>query len=140
MPNIFKELGSYLIADYLLSDENEIKRRIQVSKWKSRDTIESELSENNIYILLNRLNKQIYFGETSKSLSSRYPVNKDHHNFNEWSEYCVIKLPPGTSNQERLLIERVLIAVGTRIFKNNFDEDNSIFGIENIFRLMNKKK
>ncbi len=139
-PNIFKELSSYLIADYLLSNENEIERRIQVSKWKSRDYISTELAENCIYILLNRNTKELYFGETSKSLASRYPINKEHHNFNDWSEYCIIKLPPGTSNQVRLLIERVLISIGTRLFKNNFNEENPIFDIENIFSLTNKKK
>ncbi|WP_413533706.1 hypothetical protein [Empedobacter brevis] len=139
-PNIFKELSSYLIADYLLSNDTEIERRIQVSKWKSRKFISTELAENSIYILLNRATKELYFGETSKSLASRYPINKDHHNFNEWSEYCVIKLPTDTSNQVRLLIERVLIATGTRLFKNNFNEENPIFDLENIFSLMNKKK
>lgn len=82
----------------------------------------------------------MYFGETSKSLASRYPINKEHHNFNDWSEYCIIKLPPGTSNQVRLLIERVLISIGTRLFKNNFNEENPIFDIENIFSLTNIKK
>lgn len=72
-------------------------------------------------------------------LASRYPINKEHHNFNDWSEYCIIKLPPGTSNQVHLLIERVLIAIDTRLFKNNFNEENPIFYIENIFSLTNKK-
>lgn len=139
-PNIYKELSSYLIADYLLSDETEILRRVQVGSWKARSLMKNELNENNIYLLLNREKKEIYIGETRKSLSKRYPEKSKHHTFDEWTEYCVIQLPPETSDHSRLLIERVLIAVGSKMFYNNFGSENPIFDIENIFKLMNKKK
>lgn len=69
-PNIFKELSSYLIADYLFSNENEIQRRIQVSKWKSRDSISTELAEDCNYILLILNTNEMYFGETSIKISN----------------------------------------------------------------------
>lgn len=141
-PNIYKELSSYLIADYLLSDEKEILRRVQVSNWKPRSSMENELNENNIYILLNREKnqKEIYFGETKKSLSKRYPINQKHHSFDDWKEYSVIQLPPETSNHTRLLIERVLIVMGTKIFENNLSPNDSVLKGKNVMKLMNKKK
>ena len=66
---------------------------------------------------------QIYFGETKKSLSKRYPINQEHHSFDDWDEYCCIHLPPETNNRTRLLIERVLIAVGCKIFPNNLSKE-----------------
>lgn len=141
-PNIYKELSSYLIADYLLSDEKEILRRIHVSDWKPRSSMKNELNENNIYILLNRdkNQKEVYFGETKKSLAKRYPENQKHHSFDNWKEYSVIQLPPETSDHTRLLIERILIATGTKLFENTLSTESSVLDDENIMKLMNKKK
>ena len=138
-PKVFKELSSYLIADYLLSSEEEVLRRVRVSKWKERANIINEMHENNIYLLLNRDNKEIYFGETKHSLSSRYPDSENHHSFPDWQEYCIIELPPGTSNDTRKLIERVLIETGAKIFTNNFN-GLSIEDKESSIKLVNKRK
>lgn len=140
-PKVFKELSSYLIADYLLSDEDEILRRIQVNDWKLRNELPKELNENNIYLLLNRENRQLYIGETKKSLSQRYPNGHKHHTFDDWTEYTIIQLPPETSDHTRLLIERILIATGMKLFQNNLTDkapvlDNNSNGL----KLMNKKK
>jgi len=138
-PKVFKELSSYLIADYLLSSDDELLRRIQITDWQPRANIAKELNENNIYILLNRQKKEIYFGETKQSLSKRYPVNQEHHSFIDWDEYSIIQLPPETSNHSRLLIERVLIATGSKLFLNELYKGNPVleeFGI----KLKNKKK
>ena len=141
-PNIFRELSSYLIADYLLSDEKEILRRIQISEWKPRSSMKYELNENNIYILINRdtEKKEIYFGETKKSLSKRYPENQPHHSFDDWTEYSVIQLPPETSDHTRLLIERILIATGSKLFENNLYHEKPLLSEKNVIKLMNKKK
>jgi len=139
-PNIFRELSSYLIADYLLSSEDELLRRIQVTDWKKREEISKELNENNIYILLNRQNKEVYFGETKQSLSKRYPLTQKHHSFEEWDEYSVIQLPPETSDHTRLLIERVLIATGAKLFSNNLVKEDSVLDKENGLKLKNRKK
>jgi hypothetical protein len=139
-PKVFKELSSYLIADYLLSSEDELLRRIQVTKWKQRSEITKELNENNIYILLNRKEKEVYFGETKQSLSKRYPITQEHHSFDAWDEYSIIQLPPETSDHTRLLIERVLIATGTKLFQNNINIETPILDNELGLKLMNKKK
>ena len=136
-PKVFEELSSYLIADYLLSSEQALLRRIQITKWEKRSKISKELRENNIYLLLNRSKGQIYFGETKKSLSKRYPINQEHHSFDDWDEYCCIHLPPETNNRTRLLIERVLIAVGCKIFPNNLSKEIPI--LDKHIQLMNKK-
>ena len=136
-PKVFEELSSYLIADYLLSSEQELLRRIQITKWEQRSKISKELSENNIYLLLNRSKGQIYFGETKKSMSKRYPINQKHHSFDDWDEYCFIHLPPETNDRTRLLIERVLIAVGCKIFPNNLSKEIPI--LDKHIQLMNKK-
>ena len=138
-PNLFHSLGDYLIAEYLDSSKDELLRRVRVSKWKKRKELNKEMHENNIYLLLNRENKEIYFGETKKSLSSRYPDGESHHSFPDWQEYCIIELPPGTSNDTRQLIERVLIEAGAKIFKNNFNSQ-SIDGKERSIKLVNKRK
>ncbi len=139
-PHVFKELSSYLIADYLLSSEEELLRRIQVTEWKKRIEIQKELNENNIYILLNREDREIYFGETKKSLSKRYPVKQKHHCFDNWDEYCVIQLPSETSDHARLLIERVLIAIGCKLFPNTVYKGTTILNEETGLKLKNKKK
>lgn len=139
-PNVFKELSSYLIADYLLGDREEILRRIQISDWKLRKELPRELHENNIYLLLNRKNKELYIGETKKSLSQRYPKGQKHHSFDDWSEYSIIQLPPETSNHTRLLIERILIATGVKLFPNILDKKTPVLDITDGLRLMNKKK
>ncbi|MDB2405530.1 hypothetical protein N9W00_01180 [Arcobacteraceae bacterium] len=139
-PKVFKELSSYLITDYLLSSEDELLRRIQVTEWKHRAHISKELNENNIYILLNRETKEIYFGETKQSLSKRYPITQKHHSFDNWDEYSVIQLPPETSDHTRLLIERVLIATGAKLFPNNIYKETPIFNIGNGLQLKNNKK
>jgi|GEM_PF-1152428 len=139
-PKVFKELSSYLIADYLLSSEDEILRRIQVGEWKKRNEIDKELNENNIYILLNREDKEVYFGETKQSLSKRYPTNQKHHSFDNWDEYSVIQLPPETSDHTRLLIERVLIATGAKLFKNNINIETPVLNGETGLKLQNKKR
>ncbi|KAB1159987.1 hypothetical protein F7018_06650 [Tenacibaculum aiptasiae] len=138
-PNIFKELSSYLIADYLLSDDNEILRRIQIGEWKPRNELKKEMNENNIYLLLNREKKEFYIGETKQSLSQRYPDGQKHHSFDDWNEYSIIQLPPETSNQTRLLIERVLIATGVKLFKNNLSKDIPVLNEDSEMKLMNLK-
>ena len=139
-PKVFKELSSYLIADYLLSDKDEILRSIHVNDWKSRLNLPKELNENNIYILLNRKTKEVYFGETKLSMSKRYPLNQEHHSFDEWNEYTIIQLPPETSNHTRLLIERVLIATGSKFFTNTLMNEAPILNKEHSLILKNKKK
>lgn len=139
-PKVFNELSSYLIADYLLSSEDEILRRIQVSDWKLRENISKELNENNIYILLNRETKEVYFGETKKSLSQRYPVKQKHHSFDAWTEYCIIQLPPETSEHSRLLVERILIAAGSKLFPNILYNDKPVLNLETGLKLKNRRK
>jgi hypothetical protein len=139
-PKVFKELSSYLIADYLLSSEDELLRRIQVTEWKKREEIEKEVNENNIYLLLNREEKEVYFGETKQSLSKRYPTNQKHHSFDNWDEYSVIQLPPETSDHTRLLIERVLIATGSKLFPNKIYSESPVLNEENGLKLKNRKK
>lgn len=139
-PKIYNELSSYLIADYLLSSTDEVLRRIQVTKWKPRREISKELNENNIYILLNRKNNEIYFGETKQSLAKRYPHNQKHHSFNEWDEYSIIQLPPETSEHTRLLIERVLIAVGAKLFENIIYSEEPVLSTGVGLILKNRKK
>ena len=139
-PNIFRELSSYLIADYLLSDESEILRRIQVGVWKPRQEMKKEMNENNIYLLLNRERQELYIGETRKTLSQRYPEGQEHHSFDDWTEYSIIQLPPETSDHTRLLIERILIALGAKLFQNNLSSETPVIRVENGLKLMNKKK
>jgi len=139
-PKLFKELSSYLIADYLLSSEDELLRRIQVTEWKPRKEIVKEVNKNNIYLLLNRESKEVYFGETKQSLAKRYPVNQRHHSFENWNEYAVIQLPPETSDNTRLLIERVLIATGSKLFENSIYTEKSVLDINNGLKLQNRKK
>ena len=139
-PNVFKELSSYLIADYLLSSEDQLLRRIQITEWKPRNEIKNELNENNIYLLLNREKQEIYIGETKKSLSQRYPEAQKHHSFDDWSEYIIIQLPPETQDHTRLLIERILIATGCLLFENKLGIKNIVSIGDNRLKLMNKKK
>lgn len=139
-PHVFKELSSYLIADYLLSSEDELLRRIQVTTWKKRTEISKELNENNIYILLNRNKKEVYFGETKHSLAQRYPATQKHHSFDDWDEYAIVQLPPETSDHTRLLIERVLIATGCKLFENTITKETAVLNKENGLRLQNKKR
>ena len=139
-PKIYNELSSYLIADYLLSSSDEVLRRIQVTKWKPRSDLSKELNENNIYLLLNRKNNEIYFGETKQSLSKRYPTNQKHHSFNSWDEYSIVQLPPETSEHTRLLIERVLIAVGAKLFENTLYSEKPVLSKDVGLILKNKEK
>ena len=139
-PKVFKELSSYLIADYLLSTEDEILRRIQVTTWRPRIDISKELNENNIYLLLNRETRELYFGETKKSLSQRYPKKQKHHSFEKWTEYSIIQLPPDTSEHTRLLIERVLIATGAKLFPNTLNPESPVLKNSEGLTLKNKKK
>jgi len=139
-PKVFEELSSYLIADYLLSSKDEVLRRIQVTDWKKRIEITKELNENNIYMLLNRQDKEVYFGETKQSLSKRYPTKQKHHSFDNWDEYAVIQLPPETSDHTRLLIERVLISVGAKLFSNNLVSEEPVLNNDNGLKLKNRKK
>lgn len=139
-PNVFNKVSSYLIADYILSSEKEVLRRIQVTNWKPRSQISKELNENNIYLLLNRKTEEIYFGETKQSLSKRYPIKQKHHSFNAWDEYSIIQLPRETSEHTRLLIERVLIAVGAKLFHNTVYAENLILSGTNSLTLKNKRQ
>lgn len=139
-PKVFKELSSYLIADYLLGTEEEILRRISVTKWKPKSDITKEIKENNIYLLLNRKKREIYFGETKKSLSQRYPINQKHHSFEDWDEYSIIQLPPETTTHTRLLIERILIAVGSKLFINDLYQEPPVLKHEFGLILKNKKR
>lgn len=139
-PKVFNEMSTYLIADYLLSTEEELLRRIQVSEWKQRIQIDKEMNENNLYLLLNRDRKGIYVGETRKSMSQRYPVKIPHHTFDEWEEYCIIQLPRETSDHTRLLVERVLIAVLSKLFPSQLTSELSVLSGEDILNLKNRKK
>ena len=139
-PNIYRELSSYLIADYLLSSEEEVLRRIQTTKWKKRIEIHKELNENIIYILLNRTKGEVYFGQTKKSLSQRYPVNQRHHSFPGWEEYSIIQLPKDTSEHTRLLIERVMISLGTKLFPNILTDEKPVLDVNKTISLVNRKK
>lgn len=139
-PKVYNELSSYLIADYLLGSEKEILRRIQVTNWKPRSEMSKEMNENNIYLLLNRDKKEVYFGETKQSLSQRYPINQKHHSFDEWGEYSIIQLPPETSQHTRLLIERVLIAVGAKLFSNTLYFEAPVLSRDLGLMLKNRKK
>jgi hypothetical protein len=139
-PNTFKELSSYLIADYLLSDGSENLRRIQVGEWKPRHEMKKEMNENNIYLLLNREMHKLYIGETRKTLSKRYPEGQEHHSFDDWTEYTIIQLPPETSDHTRILIEKILIAVGVKLFQNNLSHENPVIQVANGLKLMNMKK
>ena len=82
----------------------------------------------------------MYFGETRQSLSKRYPISQKHHSFDDWEEYSIIQLPPETSDHTRLLIERVLIATGAKLFPNDLYSEVAVLSIENGLRLKNKKK
>lgn len=139
-PKVYNELSSYLIADYLLSSDDELLRRIQITPWKPRADLYKELNENNIYILLNRETMEIYFGETKQSLSKRYPVTQKHHSFDEWTEFSVIQLPPETSDHTRLLIERILIAAGSKLFPNILYSEAPILQNHVSLTLRNRKK
>ncbi|MDA8708173.1 hypothetical protein N9M10_02255 [Hellea sp.] len=139
-PEVYNKLSSYLIADYLLGSKEEILRRIQVENWKPRSEISKELNENNIYLLLNRKTQEIYFGETKLSLSKRYPLNQMHHSFDDWDEYSIIQLPPETSDHTRLLIERVLIAVGAKLFDNTLYSGKPALAKDVGLVLKNRKK
>ena len=139
-PNVFRELSSYLIADYLLSSKDEILRRIQVGKWTARKKLPKEINENNIYLLLNRQTRELYVGETKKSLSQRYSTTLKHHSFNSWTEYSIIQLPPETSDHTRLLIERVLIATGVKLFPNTLSSESPVLDKIQGLTLKNKKK
>lgn len=122
-------------------DIGGFKEQLQVKIiWKPRQDISKELNENNIYLLLNRKNKEIYFGETKKSLSKRYPINQKHHSFDDWMEYSIIQLPPETSKHTRLLIERVLIAVGSKLFTNTIYSEEPVLDKTASLKLKNKKK
>lgn len=139
-PNIYKKLSDYLINDYLLSSKEELQRRTPISKWKPREKITEELNENNIYILLNRDKKEVYFGETKKSLSVRYPKNQKHHSFDDWTEYAIVQLPPETSEHTRLLIERVLIATNSKLFPNTIYTEKPVLSNDDGLIIKNKKK
>ena len=139
-PKVFEQLSSYLIADYLLSSEQKMLRSISVTKWRKKSELSKELNENNIYLLLNRSKKQIYFGETKKSLSKRYPSNQDHHSFPDWQEYSIMHLPPETTDATRLLIERVLISVGCKLFPNIISKETPVIEEKVALELVNKKK
>lgn len=137
-PNVFKELSGYLIADYLTSDDKQRLRRLNRVEWSKREEIDTELKENNIYILINKSQRRVYLGETRESLKSRYPKNSEHHSFKDWEEYSIIHLPEGTSDFERRLIERVLIETYTALFPN-------LLGVEPAFndsdiKIVNLKK
>lgn len=75
-----------------------------------------------------------------QSLSKRYPVKQKHHSFEDWDEYSIIQLPPETSDHTRLLIERVVIAIGAKMFPNELTKEppvsNTIIGL----KLKNRKK
>jgi hypothetical protein len=74
-----------------------------------------------------------------KSLSQRYPLGQRHHSFDWWTEYCVIQLPDETSQHTRLLIERILIAAGSKLFINTLNNQDTPI-IDNWFILKNRKK
>lgn len=140
-PIVYKELCNYLISDYLLSDVEEIQKRIIVNDWKPRNELEKQINENNIYLLLNRERNELYIGETGKSLSSRYHRNQKHHSFEDWNEFLVIQLPQKTSNHNRLLIERILIQFSSILFPNKVSQTKTpILNQKEGLKLMNLKK
>ena len=89
---------------------------------------------------MNRETREVYFGETKQSLSKRYPITQEHHSFDNWDEYSVIQLPPETSDHTRLLIERVLIATGLKLFPNTIHSETPVLDEKNGLKLKNKKK
>ena len=52
----------------------------------------------------------------------------------------MIQLPPETSDHSRLLIERILIAVGIKLFPNILSSKTPVLNINDGLKLMNKKK
>lgn len=109
---LFIDAGNFDILNYykILS-----KRRCLLLFFLSPNFIE----QSHIYLLLNRERQELYIGETRKTLSQRYPEGQEHHSFDDWTEYSIIQLPPETSDHTRLLIERILIALGAKLFQNN---------------------
>ena len=84
--------------------------------------------------------KEVSFGETKQSLSKRYPTTQEHHSFDAWDEYSIIQLPPETSDHTRLLIERVLIATGAKLFQNSISTETPVLNELNGLKLKNRKK
>lgn len=126
-PNIYKELGPTLIAEHLIGNDSERLRRPLVGEWRKRSSLPSELKENVIYLLAKRATSEFYIGETKKSLSARYPKGSEHHSWDDWDEYCVIQLPPGTSSDSRVLMERVLIETAAQLFGSGLNNAQPIF-------------
>jgi hypothetical protein len=126
-PNIYKELGPTLIAEHLIGNDSERLRRPLVSEWRERGSLPSELKENVIYLLAKRSTSEFYIGETKNSLSARYPKGSEHHSWQDWDEYCVIQLPPGTSSNARVLMERVLIEAAAQLFGSDLKAAKPIF-------------
>lgn len=138
-PNVYRQLSGYLISDHLLGDDEERARRIHATGWKERIHLKDEMKENILYILANRSRGEVYFGQTKEALSKRYPKNREHHNFDEWQEYCSLHLPEGVTDFQRILIERCLIEAGAQLFENELGVAKSIFG-DSAIKLMNKKR
>jgi hypothetical protein len=138
-PAVYSRLNDILIAEYLTSSKQELKRRVNTLGWKKRKQKNKEIKEGGkIYILSNEKDKSLYIGETSRSLPQRYPKNHKHNTIPNWDKYAVIELPPDTTNETRLLIERVLITTGSLLFKNNIDKSGEVF--EKNIKLKNRKK
>ena len=79
----------------------------------------------------------MYVGET-RSLQQRYPSSDTHDTIPNWDQYAVIELPPDTTKETRLLIERVLITTGSLLFKNNIDDSGVVF--DESINFKNRKK
>lgn len=138
-PNVYKELSSFLIAEHLLGDGEARKRRLLVSSWRKREDLPDELKENVLYVLANRDKANFYVGQTKESLARRYPAGEKHHSWDDWEEYCVIQLPEGTTNPERILMERALIEASSMLFNSSIASSNPLFGTSEI-TLMNKSR
>ena len=138
-PTVYGQFSDFLIANFLTSSKQELKRKVNTLGWKKRKQKNKEIKEGSkIYILSNEKDKSLYIGETSRSLPQRYPKNHKHSTIPDWDKYAVIELPPDTSKETRLLIERVLITTGSLLFKNNIDKSTQPF--EKNIKLKNKKK
>ena len=120
-PNVYRQLSGYLISDHLLADDEERARRIHATGWKERIHLKDEMKENILYILANRASGEVYFGQTKEALSKRYPKSREHHNFDEWQEYCSLYLPEGITDFQRILMERCLIEAGAQLLRMSLE-------------------
>jgi stress-induced morphogen len=118
---IYTELFTYLQTKHILEQvENEIegkKGRIAKGDWKEKSEIKGELhTENAIYTLIDRENKELYVGEAT-NLAKRF--NQKRNEIPNWTHYRVDILPPGFDDKMRVNLERMLIRSLASLIENN---------------------